>query len=246
MKAVVCIALLFWTIMVFGQVSPQFEVASIKPNNSGSGYSRSSSQPNGGYIATNVTLRGLVLSAYSVRLFQVIGGPAWIDSDRFDIVAKAPENSTEERYPSMLQALLAQRFKFAAHLQTQEQPIYAIVQARRDGVLGPQLKRSPQECSKPAMQTSYTSAGGRIRGICTALPELAASLFGVVNRMVFDRSGLTGAFDFELQWTSEATQLTDAPSLFTAIQEQLGLRLESSRGPVEMLVIETVERPSPN
>jgi uncharacterized protein (TIGR03435 family) len=240
-----CVIFLLCTIG-FSQAPAQFEVTSVKPNNSGSGYSRSSSQPDGGYIATNTTLRGLILSAYLVRRFQVVGGPDWIDSDRFDVAAKAPENSTEDQYPQMLQALLAERFKLVVHAQTQEQPIYAIGLGRRDGSLGPQLKRAAKECSRPATQTSYTSAGGKVRGTCTPLSELAASLFGAVNRMVVDQTGLMGVFDFELQWTSEGSQLTDAPSLFTALQEQLGLKFESSRGLVEMLVVDKVERPSPN
>jgi uncharacterized protein (TIGR03435 family) len=231
-----------------------------------------------GFTATNVTARQLILSAYRVRGLQVIGGPAWIDSDRFDIDARTPENGPFDQVLLMLRGLLAERFKLVIHNETKEQPIYALLLARADGKLGPQMKPSTLDCSTPGsparaaragadapppqqsvqvsscgMNTETNSASGVMRGGGRSLPDLAAALANfVAERMVIDRTGLAGTFDFELRWTPENLRsvspdpAADAPSIFAALQEQLGLKLESQRGPVEFLVIDSVQQPPPN
>jgi uncharacterized protein (TIGR03435 family) len=261
-----------------------FEVASIKQNTSGAPSSSSSTRPNGTYVGTNVPLRQVILNAYRLRPFQLIGGPDWIQSDRFDINAKAVDGLTtaqvQAAMPVMIRSLLADRFKLRAHTETREQPIYAVVLARSDGRLGPQLTRSTAECSpgsppqgragasgagsgaagppppgeRPVcgLNTSINNIIGTMRGGGRTIAELLPSLGNVLDRVVVDRTGLTGTFDVDLKWSAEALGSgapnqqapADAPSIFTALQEQLGLKLESTRGPVEVLVIDSIEPPT--
>jgi uncharacterized protein (TIGR03435 family) len=244
-----------------------FEVASVRPNNSGSTNSRLSAQPGGRVTATNVTVRMLLRASYRLQPYQMVGGPAWLDSDRFDIVAKAEGDPDEEQLQLMLQSLLAERFGFAAHRETRELPVYALVLARPDGKTGPQLRPSDIDCealartkTKPPPPPPPTASnpspvgpcsmraagGGRMSAGAATMTQLAGFLSGPTNRMVVDRSGLAGAFDIDLQWTPDQTADTSGPSIFTALQEQLGLKLESQRAPVDVLVIDRVEQPTPD
>jgi uncharacterized protein (TIGR03435 family) len=236
-----------------------FEVASVRPNNSGETRSSTSGRP-GQFVATNVTLRRLIIYAYRLREFQLAGGPGWIGSDRFDIVARPPENGTADN-PAMTRALLRDRFKLRAHTETRQEPVFALVVGRTDGQLGPAIKPSTLNCApaKPGlpgpcgMNSSVNNTSGKLTGSGQSIANLAAALgsFGL-SRMVFDRTGLDGLFDFELQWTPDNNrsaadaQPNDAPSIFAALQEQLGLKAESQRGPVEFLVIDSIERPTPD
>lgn len=235
-----------------------FEVASIKPNKSGGGNSSTSGRA-GSFTASNVTARELIVYAYRLRPFQLAGGPGWINSDRFDIQARQPENAKPDNR-AMTRALLRDRFKLAAHTETRQEQVYALVLARTDGRLGPQLKASTQNCaaSQPGAaspcgtNTSVNATSGRMTGIGQSMESLVTSLGGFgLSRMVLDRTGLKGEFDFELRWTperaaAEQAQANDAPSIFAALQEQLGLRLESQRGPVEFVVVDGIERPTPD
>ena len=248
---------------------PVFEVASIKENKSGASNSSTGTRPGGAFVASNVTLRQLIISAYRLRRFQVTGGPGWLDSERFDINARAPEGAPQSQLQAMQRTLLADRFTLKVHTETREQPIYALVLARSDGTLGPQLKPSRLDCAPrgpgatPAppppqnslscgMNSSTTSASGKMTGGGRTMEDLAAALANfAAERMVVDRTGLTGRYDLEVQWTPDtaragATDAADAGSLFTALQEQLGLKLESQRGPVEYLVVDSAERPTPD
>jgi uncharacterized protein (TIGR03435 family) len=282
----VCVALglsllLANTVLMFAQSeaksSLKFEVASVKPNKSGSRSSRSGTLPGGrGFAATNITMRQLILTAYRLRSLQLVGGPGWIDSDRFDVDARAPENSTQEQALTMLQGLLSERFGLAVRRETKEQPIYALVLARPDRTLGPKMKPTTLDCSTPTsppgttappslpvapaaacgMSTNVNNNGGVMTAGARSVSDLTSALANfVTDRIVVDRTGLTGMFDFELRWTPQSLQsvapdptvnTSDAPTIFAALQEQLGLKLESQRAPVEFLVIDTVEQPTPN
>jgi uncharacterized protein (TIGR03435 family) len=254
-----------------------FEVASVKPNVSNPG-SSSSNEPPGGYVATNMTLRRLIAIAYRMRLptdRDRIVGPSWIDEVRFDINARTPAGSRTEQVPDMLRALLADRFQLAAHNETRETSVYALVRARTDGQLGPQLTRSSLDCSKPgafrsgaggpgagaAIETpqcgiisNVDGNGAVMRGGGRSMADLAGNLTGRVNREVIDRTGLSGTYDFVLRWTPENFQnpagnagpSRDGTLIFTALPEQLGLKLDAQRGPVEFLIIDKVERPTPD
>jgi uncharacterized protein (TIGR03435 family) len=235
-----------------------FDVASVKPNTSGDARISAGVTP-GGYAATNATLRLLVMSAFGVRRDQVIGGPAWMDADRFDIAARAPEGAAPASMPLRLRELLRERFNLLAHVESRDAAIYALARARPAGPLSPNLKPSALACTPGAPGNPCRLSGtiGAVSGSLTAtgqtMPDFAGYLGRNVDRPVVDRTGLPGRFDFEMAWTADDTRglTTDDVSrqndrgiLFTALIEQLGLRLEASRGPVEFLVIDRVERPA--
>jgi uncharacterized protein (TIGR03435 family) len=266
--------------------SPQFEVASVKPNTSGTGFINMSVQPGGRYTAINVPLRLLILNAYRVQENQLVGAPDWATNERFDITAKA-DGDIRPPVPGgppspvqfMLQALLEDRFKLAVHRETRDMPIYALTLARADGKLGPQLKPSTTDCA--ALVAARGGRGGppppglpppgerpmcgtrmmpgNISGGSMTLQQLTTTLAMLTRRVVIDKTGLAGGFDIDLTFTPDqmpgppppgAPPLPaidpNGPSIFTAVQEQLGLKLEASRGPAEVLVIDHVERPTPD
>lgn len=270
--------------------APAFEVASVKANKTGEA-GGSLVMPPGRFTATNIPLKVLITNAYQLSFFQVVGGPDWIGTDRFDIAAKAPDGAPPEQTRAMVRTLLRDRFKLAVHMETRDTPIYALVKARADDQLGPNLKRSTMDCGPiRAQRAEATAAVARARGGRVAVPAppgpnepvvcqmrvggrgssaltyragnitmtaLANALRPYVGREVVDRTGLTGEFDFDLQFSPPpatgpidagipVAPLDDAASIFTALQEQLGLKLESTRGPVELMVVDSAERPADN
>jgi uncharacterized protein (TIGR03435 family) len=236
-----------------------FEVASVKQNKSGERNSSTSGRA-GAFTATNVTAQQLIVYAYRLRNFQLTGGPGWLGSDRFDIQARAPASSQQDN-PAMTRALLRDRFRLVVHSETKQEQVYALVVDRSDGRLGPQLKPSTKVCQSAlpgtanpcGMNTSVNDAGGTLVGNGQTMEQLVGALgnFGL-NRMVINRTGLTGSFDIELKWrpddlrSANAAQGSDLPSIFAALPEQLGLRLDSQRGPVEFLYVDRIERPAPD
>jgi uncharacterized protein (TIGR03435 family) len=273
MKRHICVFALFLSAAteVYTQAVPQslrgpfrFEVTSVRPNKSGPGGVSMRRLP-GSFTATNVTLRDLILFAYGIQRYKLLGMPGWAEQDRFDIDARAgaepipqpPAGATAEQM--MQRTLLEDRFGLAVHFETREMPIYALVLARADGRLGPQLKQSQTKCfavtptaQAPSGQAGCTSRSGN--GFTSAVGFPMSSfpdyLAGQVQRGVVDRTGLTGTWDLELTFTPDGlagqTPAQDAtgPSLFTALQEQLGLKLEASTGPVEVLMIDRAQRPT--
>jgi uncharacterized protein (TIGR03435 family) len=261
---IVCGFVVAFGVLVSGQSTPiptstdvAFEVVSVKPNNSGERGSSTSGRANA-FTATNVTAQRLIVYAYRLREFQLASGPGWLGSDRFDIQARVPEGVKQDN-PAMTRALLRDRFKLVVHTETKQEQVYALVVDRPDGRLGSQLKPSTKECqpSQPGtpspcgMNTSTNDSGGTLVGSGQTMEQLVNALgsFGL-NRMVLDRTGLKGSFDIELKWRPEnlrsatAAQASDLPSIFAALQEQLGLRLDSQRGPVEFLYVDKIDRPT--
>jgi uncharacterized protein (TIGR03435 family) len=248
-----------------------FEVASVKPNVQRRGI-RLHGFPGDRFEATNVPVRDLILIAYGdagqlLPEVHMSGGPKWIDEDRFDVTAKmgaASPNSVAQKQ-LMLRTLLAQRFKLAIHHETVTQPIFELVLARKDRTLGPQLRQATVDCEA----LLAAQPGKRERCILYALPSGTLMLRGqtmgafanvltrLLDRTVVDRTGLSGGFDADaqfdpkglpgmLQLRPEEQPASDAGSLDTTLKEQLGLKLESKRGPVRMLVVDHVERPTEN
>jgi len=252
------------------QNAPAFEVVSVKPSAAQNDQTTSFVQPGARYTAINVTLRMLVKTAYGVHDDQIAGGPAWIETERFDIAAKGegnpPGNVFRDQARLMLRQTLADRFKLVLRTERREIPIYALVVARDDGRFGPQLTRSDaSECNGPekAVPTAPNAAepnppmpcgSGFSRAAHVAargmeFSTLATNISNWADRVVVDRTGLMSKFDWDLQWTMEPlTPDATRPgvSLFTALREQLGLRLEPRRGPVDVLVVNHVERPVPD
>jgi uncharacterized protein (TIGR03435 family) len=239
---------------IYCQESPAtFEVASVKPNPDLGGLFRY--LPNGGIHFIGVRFKSLVSIAYGVRPFQVIGGPGWIDTDGYEIDARPPIDSANPADPATLsreqrkvgerlRGLLADRFRLTVHRETREQPVYALVVAKGGSKL-----REPADKSQNFIRGGH----GTIVGQSVGLRLLVLNLSNQLDRQVIDKTGLTGSYDFELKWTpdtgpdgSPPPSDTDAPSLFTALSDQLGLRLESTKGPVEVWVIDGVQRPSLN
>jgi uncharacterized protein (TIGR03435 family) len=228
------------------QVAPAplaFEVASIKQNVSGSGSSGTGTST-GLLRITNRTLKEIIAYAYEVRDYQISGGPGWMTSDRYDINAKSDHPAKDPEIVLMLRTLLSDRFQLQFHRETKDAPVYALLV----GKTGPKLTPTKKQGGSSA-NSSRTSM--KAEGVTMA--ELAANLSGMLERPVLDQSGLSGGFDFQLSWTpdadlssggSSASSDTAGPSIFTALQEQLGLRLESRRGPIEILMIDNTEKPN--
>ena len=245
---------------------PTFEVASVKPNTSDALSQPPLLQPGGRLIATNVTLARLIRAAYGLR--DIAGGPPWIDRDRFDIIARSDRlaalNTPEfvRQAWSSLRTLLEERFALRVHTETRQMPIYALVTERSDGTLGPRMTRSDVDCAAllDAMKKgerivaspsrtagppcSMAGGSGLIRGNALDMTRLAGTLGNHVDRPVLDRTGLAGVFDLELKWSPDATP--DGVSVFTALQEQLGLKLQPGTGPIDVLVIDSVQQLIPD
>lgn len=258
---------------------PTFEVASIKPNTSGAGVGGGTrSLPSGQYMAHNVTLRALMSNAYGSPLQPLhrdqLVGPAWIDSERFDILAKAEGNlppGPDSPIPKMIRNLLADRFRLVVHTEARQLPVFALVVARSDG---PQLKPSAVDCAAPRGRGAapvpvppnpndrplcgIRFLRGNIAAGGVTMAQFANALSRLAGRIVVDNTVLPGGFDLDLRWTPDPPPSgvvpnpqfpqppvdPDGPSLFTAIQEQLGLKLEARNGPVDVIVIDHVERPT--
>lgn len=287
-----------------------FEVASVKPSDPNASANVFGAIPSmrpqgaGGIAISNMPLRLLIRMAYGgLQDFQIVGGPSWQMTSKFDIAAKTPDGTTlaSSEMPSMMKTLLADRFKLRTHTETRDLPIYALVLARSDGKLGPDIKPSSSDCSGAEMQkraeelakgggaallsmmakgetipcmimpainpsNPNPTAGFGLRGNGQAMKGLTQLLTQVTGRMVQDKTGLTGLYDFELRFdpqilmamlpqlginipaaaNANLSSFSDSPALLTALQEQLGLKLDAQRGPVEVLVIDSAEMPQPD
>jgi len=262
--------------------TPQFDVASIKPSAPDQRGMRISSSPGGTLNITNLPLKEMIMIAWSVQPFQISGGPAWIESLRYDISAKPDHKPKEDEESLMLQALLADRFQLKIHHETKELPIYALVVANKEGKLGPQLTASkeggctpfdpsqppppPPDPGKPPTLGCGNMMMGfdRLSAVSVQIEGLIPMLSRMLGRTVLDKTGLTGKFDISMHWTPDQSQAMqvppggpppgmpqpqfdpNGPSIFSALQEQLGLKLESQKGPVDIIVIDHVEKPSEN
>jgi uncharacterized protein (TIGR03435 family) len=259
-----------------------YEAASVKPNKSGQQGSSIRRFPGGRLQATNMPLRALITFAYQVQGFQLVDDPAWIRNETFDIVAKmegdpppVPPGQGPDPHMVAMRSLLADRFKMSVHRETREMDIYALVLARPDGKLGPALKPTTQDCAAMAAAArggpppgpppgpngpvvcGMRGLPGRLVAGAMPMTLLASNLSGQVQRIVVDRTGLNGAWDFDMTFAPERPLNAppgvefpaadpNAPSLFTALQEQLGLRLHSTKGPVDVLVVDRIEQPMPD
>jgi uncharacterized protein (TIGR03435 family) len=255
---------------------PTFDVASIKANKSGDGRMMMRPQPGGRFTGTNVTLRMLINNAYLLRDPQTVGGPDWINSERFDIEAKADGNPSFGQMRLMIQSLLADRFKLIAHHETRQLPVYALV-LLKTGKTGPHLVLHSDDAKcvdisagpppppangatpPPTPCGGFLAGSGHMAAQRVTMDTLSRVLGQFVDRMVVDHTGLTGAYDLDFEFTPVQTppgfqpgSVPDTgdpsapPLIFTAVQEQLGLKLESQTAPVDVLVIDHVEQPSEN
>jgi uncharacterized protein (TIGR03435 family) len=225
----------------FGQaLPPAFEAASVKADTSGSGnYGINSSKVQ--IVFTNLALRQLIEQAYSVKPFE-LAGPDWLGTARFDIVAKYPAETGNEQRSLMLQTLLAERFHLAIHRASKEMSGYALVVA----------KNGPKLVEVNPSGTGTSNGRGRFQDKAISMAGLADQLARELDRPVADKTGLTAVYDLKLEWTPDdqasvkgdaaASEPAQWPSIFTALQEQLGLRLQTQKTPVEIIVVDRVDR----
>ena len=246
---------------------PAFEAATVRPNASGETRRQIEVLPGGRFNAINMTLWQILAIAYPVDgrfrdEIQLTGGPGWINSDRFDIIAKAegsPQLDTNkpgstvtdvdreavERIRLMLRRFLAERFKLRLHHETRQLPIYELVIEKSGGGFGRELRKAAADCGRDCGSIRRMGPD-KIVGAAVSIGSLAHSMSDWVRRTVVDKTGITGPMDFTLTWALEGATDSDAPSIFTAVQEQLGLKLVPARGPVEVLVVDSAERPLPD
>jgi uncharacterized protein (TIGR03435 family) len=212
------------------------------------------------FYAKGFSLQALVAAAYSLSPRAISGGAPWTDSDRYDILASTPSDVQPnlDEQMAMLRKLLADRFRLAFHREPKELPIFAIRVARGGSKLKPSA--APPETLPELINTIYPDEKG---GVHVLLPARNATILQfarmlqrtVLDRAVVDQTGLSGTYDFDLEWTPDEDQFSGnlprsveptKPGLFAAMQEQLGLRLDATKGPVQTIVIDRVERPSEN
>ena len=255
-------AVLFLAAAAVGQSQPAlpstFAVASIKPTAANDDSFAYRGLPGGELIATGVTLKLLIMEAYGVRAFQVSGGPGWSSTERWDIQAKpdgVQGRLSSAQHGVMVRALLEDRFQLKVHRETKEMPVYALVIGKN----GVKLTAN----ADPSTHGGRAAPGAwNLKNVTAA--DLAAQLSRQLSRTVIDRTGLSDRYDVKLEWTPERGEggpealglppalntapppASTGPSIFTALQEQLGLKLESTKGPVEIVVIDRAEKPSAN
>lgn len=252
---------------------PAFEVISIKL--------RTGDTPGGGipnspdrFVRPNVTAAQLIEYAYEVRGFQVIGGPGWLRSDRFEVSAKAERAAPDAQIRLMVRRLLADRFGLVARTETREMGTYALVMARPDGRLGEKMRPTDLDCApiidsgnvprladgRPqcAWFVALMNGVARMRLTGIRMARFASVLEPMAIRKIVDRTGITGTYDIEFEFLPDpgllglrvqnptAQEALEVPPLLTAIQDQLGLKLESERGPVHVIVIDRAQLPTPN
>jgi uncharacterized protein (TIGR03435 family) len=256
-------AIAFLTILSAAAQTPQFEVASIKPSQPGAMNGAMSGGPGtkdpGLFTCENITLRALVVTAFNLLTYR-FSGPDWMTSVRFNISAKIPEGTTKEQFRSMLQSLFVERFKLAYHWEKKDIQTYDLVVAKN----GHKLKESPQGIETPAPQFETSPQGdtegfpvlpsGRqsvlaqlgsrvaMRRADETMDRFAIYLSAQLHTPVNNATGLNGKYDFTMHWISEGSTDDTGPNLFRAVQEQLGLRLESKKGTVDILVVDHVEK----
>jgi bla regulator protein blaR1 len=253
----------------------KFEVASIKQSNSADRRPLLRVLPGGRFTAANVTVRMLLRQAFDIKDFQISNGPTWIGSELFDVDAKSESSSDDPgQFPLMLQSLLADRFHLVIRRDTKELPVYALVVASK-GPKFRDAQQSDPNIVDLSKRSDLTAGGarprftiirrGRFTAQGTNMEQFVSQLSNFLGRTVIDKTGLTGtSYDLKLEWKPDENQAAmfssigvpegfgapppdwEGPTLFTALEEQLGLKLVSQKGPVEMFVIERIEKPTPN
>jgi uncharacterized protein (TIGR03435 family) len=292
----VAILLLVFTATLLAQSPPSgdptFEVASVKPNpktfnehflgGGGQAFSGVRTLPRGTLQASWVDVRSLIRRAYELKPYQLEGGPAWIDMDKFDIMAKAGRDATPAELNAMLRGLLSERFGLRIRVENRPRDVYALVKARDDGRLGPGITPASADCverlergeatasppppppptqANPAPMCGRNWRGGSAASTQWALGgvkmEMLITLLGAeFDGPLEDRTQLTGRFDIVIEYHSSLIErlegirtdgtMPTAPALNDALRDQLGLRIEKTRGIIPVTIIESVERPSPD
>jgi uncharacterized protein (TIGR03435 family) len=262
------------SIAVTAQTPLEFEVSSIKRNLGTTPGGDVRRLPDGTFIATNISIRNVLGSAWPTEDFEYRNLPDWAIRNRYDITVKPPAGASQDEIQAMWRALFRDRFKLQVHNETRDTPIYALVVARGDRRLGPQIKPSAQDCAALAAVPATPSpprmtlpSEDQIMATCGSLFQQGRMIVGgallstfartlsggVVGRIVEDRTGLEGYYALTLTYSATArpgadvpADPGDAPSIFTALTEQLGLKLEPARKSLQTVVIDHIEPPTEN
>jgi len=241
---------------------PSFDVSSVKPSQTSSNSSSMRSRPDG--LTATGALKRLILNAYGLQDFQLSGGPDWVNTSTWEVAAKidppdtaptkadmAAYDAWNERRMGRLQSLLADRFALKCHMTAKELPVYELIIAKS----GSKLKETTaEEGKRGSMNVNGDSRKNQMVATGVDLKTLAKTLAGDVGRSVIDKTGLAGSYDLTLAWAADTmragqpadTDAASGPTLFTAVEEQLGLKLVAAKGPVDVLVIDGVEKPGEN
>jgi len=230
--------------------APSFEVASIKPSNDLGNETWVMQDQSGNLTGHNATLKALIRSAYNVRDHQIVGGPAWIDVDRYDVLAKPQRRVTGAEFRQMIQTFLGDRFSLKIHRETRDLPAFALTVGKKGARLSESKGGEGSGCGYNA---------GLLTCKKVTMATLAQTLARRLGRTVVDTTELTGSYDLRLEWTPDESQVpgpaengrlagteSGEPSLFSAIQQQVGLKLDPIKAPVEVIIIDTAERPRQN
>jgi uncharacterized protein (TIGR03435 family) len=251
------IALFLAVSCAFAQSPPAFEVAAIKPADPDFRGRFITMQSTHQFLARNHSVRTLVMAAYNLHPRAVSGGPSWVDNDHFDIQAVTPGEArpTQDQQMAMLRQLLADRFHLTFHREPKELSVYAVVPAKG----GPRISESttPPANAGPLAIHLYPDHVEFPARNATILEFTSVLQRAALDRPVVDRTGLAGRYDFDLAWTPDETQFGGfhpaepidglrKPDLFAAIQQQLGLKLEATKAPVDLLFIDKVDHPVAN
>jgi uncharacterized protein (TIGR03435 family) len=257
MQHVIVSAVIFLNICFVNAHAQSFEVASVKRNTSDEPPGGGISRPLGGFQANNVTLRTLIRTAYDLENFQVLGGPKWLDKDKFDVAAKASGSPSWPEIRTMLQVMLADRFKLSLSRESRVMSVYVMTVAKK----GPKLEPpSDAGCEQPPFGSCSTLRLANrkvLSGVNVSTAQLARVLTTFMRQPVVDVTGLDSIFNFKMEFALDLpgssqsqdtgdTATQSAPSVFTAIEEQLGLKLVAEKAPVDVLVISAGEQPTPN
>jgi uncharacterized protein (TIGR03435 family) len=234
-----------WDVVLLAVAPPsEFSVSTVKLDNRASNFSSGMDTEHGMLRAGNVTLKRCIMGSYGVGPEQVVGEPDWVDTVPFDIVAKADQPVEDDAVMNaMLQRLLADRFKLVLHRETRSLEAYVLEVDKKGAKLAVAMG------GESSTNTSTNQAGVTISAHNTGMELLAEDLARAVDLPVVDQTGLKGIYNFTLHWTPDDLRTAnnaDSISIFTAIEEQLGLRLHATKAPVQVLVIDHVEKPSPN
>ncbi len=259
MRVVLVFSALTVSSVAFGQIiePPKYEVSTVKPNSGSDFHYAFRIEPDGTLYARGITLRRLMMTAYDAQGFRFVGGPAWVSDMRWDVQAKPSRPAADKQLRTMLRALLEDRFQLRVHSEMRNMPVYELTV----GPKGPKLRTVDGSKIKSDIRTG----NGLIRFTRATVATFASQLSYALARPVIDKTGISGEFSFDLEWTpvlgedggptssglpsgtpEQPAPTTDGPSIFTAIEEQLGLRLKSGRGPGPVVVIDSAQMPSAN
>ena len=252
---------------------PAFDVVSIKRVTEPRNRRSVGSQPGGRFVLSGMAIAPMIREAYPADTSDLIGAPDWVSSEVYDLTAQAGRDASRDEIKDMLRRLLAERFNLAVHYEMQERPTFALVLARADGRLGPGIRPSTLDCEAiqaarqagskepfPATSNGAPACGMSMRGAvgmevllgAQPISRLASSMSGAAGRVVLDKTGLKGNYDITLNYSEQSRPDAPAPppdappNIFTALQEQLGLKLDPDRAPLKVLVIDRIQRPSDN